>query len=122
MPFTNPVMGGKDIVRTVMQSPDFSIADKTGWAILRNGDAYFFNITAEGAVTANTVVVNGAGDGVFVYDGTPGPGTLIVAIASAAGTDPYGNPYSGPGIAVSGPAGASIIQVRPDLNAVLIYA
>lgn len=121
MPFTNPVMGGKDIVRAVMQSPDFSIAGKTGWAIFRNGDAYFFNITAEGAVTANTVIVSGSGDGVFIYDGAPARGTLVVAIASAAGTDPYGNPYSGPGISVSG-AGPNEIQIRPDLDAILVYA
>ena len=32
---------------------------------------------------------------VFVYEGTPGLGTLIGAITATAGTDTYGNPYVG---------------------------
>jgi hypothetical protein len=125
MPFNNPVMGGPNLIRPRMQSPNFSIAAQTGWAIFENGDAFFFNITATGAVTSNTVIVAGAGDGVFVYDGAPASGSLVVAIAAAAGTDPYGNAYSGPGIAISAPGsggGKNEIQIRPDLNAVLIYA
>lgn len=122
MPFSNPVMGGKDIVRAVMQSPDFDLAAQTGWAIMKDGSAYFFNVTASGAVTANTVVVAGSGDGVFIYAGAPGPGTLVVAAISASGTDQYGNPYHGPGIDVIVPGGANEIQVRPDLGAVLLYA
>ena len=31
--------------------------------------------------------------GLFIYGGAPGPGTLIMSIAAAAGTDPYGNAY-----------------------------
>jgi hypothetical protein len=31
--------------------------------------------------------------GVFVYNPAPGTGNLIASVASAAGTDPYGNPY-----------------------------
>jgi hypothetical protein len=123
MPFTNPIMAGANLDRPWMQSPDFSIADQTGWAIFRNGDAYFFNVTAAGAVTANSVIVKGSGDGLFIYDGTPGPGTLILAAASQAGTDPYGNAYSGPGIAISFPGlGQNIIQARPDKGAIFIYA
>lgn len=122
--FQHDIAGGSgNLIITALQSPNFSLADKTGWAILKNGDAFFFNITAEGSVTSNTVIVNGGGDGVFVYDGTPALGTLVVAIASAAGTDPYGNRYSGPGIAVSVPGHAgNEIQVRPDLGAILLYA
>lgn len=117
----DPLVGSTVLRRPAIQSPNFDLNAQTGWAIFANGDAFFFNITAEGSVTSNTVIVNGSGDGVFVYDGIPGPGTLVVAISSAAGTDPYGNPYSGPGIAISGPHGANEIQVRPDKNAILIY-
>lgn len=68
----------------------------------------------------NTTIINSAGT--FIYDGPPALGTLIIAMASAAGTDPYGNHYSGPGIAVSIPGTAgNQIQVRPDLGALLIY-
>lgn len=125
MPFPNPVVGGGGaLVIPIIRSPNFSIPAKTGWAIMANGDAYFFNVTAEGAVTATSVIVNGSGDGVFVYDGTPAKGTLVVAITSASGTDNFGNAYSGPGIAVSapGPTGKNEIQVRPDKRAIFIYA
>lgn len=123
--FTHDIAGGSgNLIITALQSPNFSLADQTGWAILKNGDAYFFNVTADGAVTSNTVIVSGAGDGVFIYDGTPGPGTLVVSIASAAGIDPHGNQYSGPGISVSAPGagGKNEIQIRPDKSAMLIYA
>jgi hypothetical protein len=120
-PFPQDVTAGGQLVIPQIYSPNFSLANETGWAIMSNGDAYFFNITAAGSVTANTVVVNGAGDGVFVYSGTPGPGTLILSIASAAGTDTYGNQYSGPGMSLSQPGNSNEIQLRPDLNAILIY-
>lgn len=124
-PFANEVVGGGGaLIVPVIRSPDFNLATQTGWAIYSDGSAYFFNITATGTITGNTVVVSGSGDGVFVYDGTPAAGSLVVAVTSAAGTDAYGNDYSGPGIAVSAPgAGGSKnnIQIRPDLEAVLIY-
>lgn len=117
--------GGGNLVIPQLQSPNFSMANQTGWAVLRNGDAYFFNVTAAGAVTATVVIAEGPGAGTFIYDGPAAHGTLIIAIASAAGTDPYGNAYAGPGISVSAPGpsgGKNEIQIRPDLNAVLIYA
>jgi hypothetical protein len=121
--FQHDIAGGQgNLIIPQLQSPNFDLATQTGWAVLKNGDAYFFNVTATGAVTSNTVVVSGAGDGIFVYDGVPASGNLIVAIASAAGTDAFGNDYSGPGIVVSSPGGSqNEIQIRPDLNAVLVY-
>lgn len=125
-PFPNPVVGGGGaLVVPVIRSPNFSLENQTGWAIYANGDAYFFDVTATGAVAANTVIVSGGGDGVFIYDGLPAADTLVVSIASATGIDRYGNSYSGPGISVSAPGpdgGKNEIQVRPDKNAVLIYA
>lgn len=46
---------------------------------------------------AKQVVIAGPGGLLLVYKGTPGPGTLALSIAAAAGTDPYGNTY-GPGL------------------------
>jgi hypothetical protein len=115
---------GKLIV-PVLQSPNFSLADQTGWAILKNGDAYFFNVTAEGSVTATVVIAEGPGSGTFVYDGPAALNTLVVSVASQAGVDEWGNAYSGPGISISAPGpdgGKNEIQIRPDKNAVLIYA
>lgn len=39
------------------------------------------------------IIVKQTGQGIFVYDGTPALGNLIVAIAGSNGTDPYGNVY-----------------------------
>ncbi|HEX4661905.1 MAG TPA: hypothetical protein VH307_31300 [Streptosporangiaceae bacterium] len=122
MTFRNAVMGGRNLIRPWMQSPDFSVAAQTGWAIFENGDAFFFNLHATGSVTSNTVIIKGSGDGLFIYNGTPAHGTLLLAASAAAGTDAYGNRYSGPGIALSGPGGQNIIQARPDLGAILVYA
>jgi hypothetical protein len=33
-------------------------------------------------------------NGIFVYNGVPGPGTLKASIAGTAGTDDFGNPYT----------------------------
>ncbi len=123
--FSNPVIGGQGaLVRTQIRSPDFSIPLQRGWAILQNGSAYFFNVTATGIVTANSVIVDGAGNGVFIYDGPAQHNNLVVAIASAPGTDQFANAYSGPGITVSapGPTGKNEIQIRPDKKAIFVYA
>ena len=44
---------------------------------------------------ARQVIVDGSGsgDGVFVYDGTPMLGNLIVSVTAEAGVDQYGNVY-----------------------------
>lgn len=44
---------------------------------------------------ARQVIVDGSGSdtGVFVYDGVPASGNLIVSIAAESGTDQYGNNY-----------------------------
>lgn len=123
--FANPVVGGQGaLVRPQIKSPDFNLAAKTGWAILRDGSAYFFNVTATGVVQANSVIVDGAGQGVFIYDGPAALDNLIIAAVSGAGQDPFGNTQPGPGIFISapGPTGKNEIQVRPDKRAVFIYA
>jgi hypothetical protein len=123
-PFPNPVVGGGGaLVVPLIRSPNFSLEDQTGWAIYANGDAYFFNVTAAGAVTATSVVVSGAGDGIFLYDGTPAYGNLLLAASSMSGDDQFGNPYTGPGISLSIPGSEpNSIQLRPDLGALLVYA
>jgi hypothetical protein len=43
---SDPIIGGGGtLVYPAIQSPNFSIANQTGWAILKNGEAYFYNIT-----------------------------------------------------------------------------
>ena len=98
MPFANYVItkGGQLTIGQI-ESPNFSLAGQTGWAILKNGNAYFFNLTAEGNVTATQFlgtdfVINTSG--AFFYSGTPANGNLIASIATASGTDSFGNAYS----------------------------
>lgn len=126
MSFTNDALGGAlgVLIRDQIQSSNFNLAAGTGWAILKNGNAYFFNLTATGNITTTTVIVAGASGGTFIYDGPAGPGTLVVAITGKSGVDKYGNAYTGPGIAVSapGPIGKNEIQIRPDKDAIFIYA
>lgn len=51
---------------------------------------------------ARQVIVDGAGNdqGIFVYDGVPANGNLIVSIAAHTGSDQYGNTYP-PGLFVA---------------------
>jgi len=83
--FNNPVVGGgDDLIRPAIQSPDYT-PGVSGWTINRDGTVEFNNGTFRGTI------VNG---GLFVYNGTPAAGTLIVAISPTAGTDAFGNTYT----------------------------
>ncbi len=69
-------------------------------------------------VIATLVVIQGADDGLFVYNGAPGPGTLIASIAATGGTDPYGNAYL-QGVEVQG-GGDNQIVLYPGVPAVVL--
>ena len=72
MPFSNPITGGQGtLVRPQIKSPDFDQEAETGWAILRDGDAFFFNLTAAGTITGSEIIINGADGGLFVYQLVP---------------------------------------------------
>lgn len=94
MPFANPITAGTILVQPAIQSPNFSQAGKTGWAIKADGSAFFFNITATGTITGGTFVgtnfvINASG--AFFYSGTPAFGNLILSVSQNGGTDPFGN-------------------------------
>jgi hypothetical protein len=113
--FTNSTVGAQgSLTRSQIKSPDFNQSSQTGWAILKNGNAYFFNITASGEITANQVEIVGSGGfaivknafgavvmqltsaGFFQYfdNESAVQGALILSIASVAGNDPVnGTPY-----------------------------
>jgi hypothetical protein len=84
--FNNPVVGALNLIRKAIRSPNY-VPGSSGWSINQDGSAEFSNLTARGTVTVQN------GQGVFVYFGAPAAGTLIAALASANGTDPYGNTY-----------------------------
>lgn len=97
MGFIDPVVGGTILRIPAVQSPNFSLANQTGWAIMQDGSAYFFNVTATGIITATAFqgtnfTIDAAG--IFFYSGAPAAGNLLIAIANTAGADPYGNVYA----------------------------
>jgi hypothetical protein len=92
----NPVVGGTTLRIPAIQSPNFSMSAMTGWAIFANGNAYFFNITAAGTITAtqfngNDFIIDSAGE--FFYSGTPAAGNLVLSASQNSGTDGEGNPF-----------------------------
>jgi hypothetical protein len=101
--FNNPLTGlNGALILPQVKSPNFNLAGQTGWAILKNGNAYFFNVVASGTITASEFIgtdfiIDTAG--AFFYTGPPALGNLFMSIASVAGTDGFGNHY-GAGLAV----------------------
>lgn len=136
MPFTNPVMAGKFLVRQVMQSLNF-LTGVSGWQVTKAGGAEFNSITIRG-----TTILSGSG-GVFVYNGTPAHGNPPVFYVIAPGSpnvDPFGNTLGGPILGVQGsvvsgaltidsngnlnlfsPSGKLVMQFSPDLSTMLVY-
>src|ERR1035441_4889476 len=56
--FSNPIIGGGGaLVYPAIHSPDYDPIAQTGWSINRDGSAYFFNITASGAIAAATAAI-----------------------------------------------------------------
>jgi hypothetical protein len=95
--FSNPIIGGGgSLVYPSIHSPNFDLSPFAGWSIMKNGNAYFANITAQGTITGSTFdgtnfVINQAG--AFFYSGTPANGNLIQSITTNGGTDTEGNVY-----------------------------
>jgi hypothetical protein len=50
----DPLVGGVTLRRPAIQSPDFSLAAQTGWAIMADGTAYFFDVDVVGTITVGT--------------------------------------------------------------------
>lgn len=111
--FADPIAGsGGSLLIPAVQSPNFSIAGKTGWAIMKNGDAYFYNVTAEGDITTSTVIVEGSTGTVLIYSGTPADGNLIIAIAGASGSDGDSNSWP-EGVQVGDSGASAQVQLLP---------
>ena len=119
-PFPQEITAGGQLIVPQVYSPNFSLVNQTGWAILSNGNAYFFNITASGSVTANSVIIEGSSGNILIYNGIPATGTLVGSWTGAAGIDPYNNSYP-QGIAI-GALSNTEIQIRPDLDGMFFYA
>jgi len=119
--FSNPIIGGGGgLVYPSIHSPNF-VHGVQGWTINKDGSAEFDNLTIRGQFNGNDFIINDAG--MFIYSGTPANGNLLLAITNEAGTDAFGNAYSGPGIVMSTPGSGTdnAIQLRPDKGAILVY-
>lgn len=121
MAFQDPIVGGTILRIPALQSPNFSLAGKTGWAIMIDGSAYFFNVTATGIITATAFAgtdFNINSSGIFFYSAAPAAGDLAISLAYAAGTDTYGNVYPS-GLNIT--AGGKAVVVGLTGGAPLIY-
>lgn len=89
--FSNPLVGGGGaLVYPSIHSPGFVHA-VTGWTINKDGSAEFNNLTIRGTFFGTNFIINSAG--AFFYNGVPANGNLLLSIASANGTDAFGNNY-----------------------------
>lgn len=109
----NPMVGGTVLRIPAIQSPNFSLVNKTGWYVDSLGNAYFFNVTATGTITATTVVVSGATGGVFIYSGAPAAGNLVGAWAGSGGSDSFGNSFVA-GVQIGLSSGAQLTLTPSD--------
>lgn len=89
--FSSPAVGGgNEIIREEIKSPDY-VPGVSGWSIMKNGSAEFNDVVVRGVLEGTSYVINA--DGAFFYHGTPQANNLIVSIATADGTDAFGNGF-----------------------------
>jgi hypothetical protein len=98
MAFRNEITAGTTLIREAIQSQGFQTG-VDGWTINSDGSAEFNNVIIRGGT-----VVSGLA---LYYNGPPAAGNLILSIAAAAGTDPFGNAY---------PAGLGVYGTDGDLT------
>lgn len=103
MTFRNSILAGDTLIREAIRSQDYD-PGVAGWTVNADGSAEFNDVVIRGGT-----VVSGTA---LYYDGTPGPGTLFLAISAEAGTDEYGNVY-GAGL-TCGPGNMRQIQLVQD--------
>lgn len=84
MQFQDDLAAGVVLVRPALMSPNYS-PGAAGWVVNADGSAELNNVVIRGGTT-----VSGTS---LYYNGTPGPGKLILSISATAGTDAYGNSY-----------------------------
>lgn len=120
--FQDDILAGTTLVRAAINSPNY-VQGSTGWAIKIDGSAEFNNVTIRGgAIVGGTLtgtdwIINAAGS--FFYSSTPAHGNLVASIASAGGTDGFGNVYQA-GTWAYGSAGASAGLGASGIDAALL--
>lgn len=93
-----PVFGAGVLRYPQITSPNFDLTNPmaspaNSWALLQSGLAYLFGVVLSGGtITGPDYIINTSG--IFFYSGAPALGNLVTSIATAAGTDGFGNVYS----------------------------
>lgn len=116
-PFPQDATAGGQLVIPSIYSPNF-VSNVSGWTINYDGSAQFNNLNIRGSFSGTDFILNSSG--MFFYTGTPANGNLLMSFTNSAGVDAYGNSYS-EGISLLGPGTGTLIEVRPDKNAMLFY-
>lgn len=89
----NPVVGGTVLRRQAIQSPNY-VTGTSGWTINQDGSVEFNNGVFRGTIS---------GGQLFIYNGTPGPGNLVLSVANPGTTaDQFGNQVIGGATATYG--------------------
>ncbi len=110
-PQTNPF--SQFLRLAFIRSPNYA-AGVAGWTINQDGSAEFNNLTIRGTFKGTDFIINSSG--AFFYNGAPAAGNLIASIASAAGTDAFGNTFpAGIFEQTSGGAGGAALLVGGQL-------
>src|ERR1700743_479923 len=109
--FNNSVVGGDGtLVRDSIHSPNY-VPGVSGWSINKDGTAQLNELT---------IIVQGSGQAILIYDGTAALGTLIGSWASEDGVDDYGNPYyAGLYVANAANINNAVINAATITNAIL---
>jgi hypothetical protein len=98
VPFSNPITGAQGtLVRKQIKSPDFDQVAQTGWAILQDGEAFFFDVTVAGKITASEIDV-------------------VVGGVERVKLDQFGN------YLIFNPAGALVWILDPDSDGWFLYS
>lgn len=109
----DPVVGGTILRIPGIQSPNFSMAGQSGWAILQSGLAFFFNVVLSGGtITGPDFIFNP--QGLFFYSGSPG-GPVAPVSGSVSSPGSFSN-LAGPVVI---PAGTYLVSWSVTLSGIL---
>jgi hypothetical protein len=87
--FQHAIAGGQGkLIVAQLQSPNFELVPFTGWAILKTGAAYFADVTAEGNITADGVIVGTAPNSQVIITAPGNAGEIELPTNDTTEADP----------------------------------
>ena len=100
------IVGGTSLAIAQVNSPNY-VPGVSGWCIFQNGNAEFNSGTFRGYIV---------GGSLFIYNGTPGVGTLIASVTSLT-ADPFGNVTKPGGLAIYNGSAYAELHVNSGFDA-----